>query len=211
MPAEFAELLRQIQTQSWLACGSGTLAGALDGMATNARSPKLEERPQGNNKFVIEIRSPAKRFHQVRRAGSPNGVNEMTIEREYVDHKHRHGMRKEGHRLTGLWWSIVLIWAGIVFGADSLGVLPSIGVGSAWSWIFTGAGLLGVLGATYRAKAHDVANPTAWDWVWGGFCLIVGLGGFTTLRISWPLILILVGGVLLASLFWRRDSGRSHR
>jgi hypothetical protein len=131
----------------------------------------------------------------------------MTIERESVER--RRSLWTERHRLSGLWWAIVLIWAGLIFGADSFGLLPSIGVGGAWSWIFTGAGLLGLLGATYRLAAPDVPNPTAWDWAWGGFCLTVGVGGFTTLRISWPLILILVGGVLLASMFSRRHSGRS--
>jgi membrane-bound ClpP family serine protease len=62
---------------------------------------------------------------------------------------------------------------------------------------------VGLLGSVYRVVVREVTNPTSWDWIWSGFCLIVGLGGFTTFEISWPLILILAGVVLLAGLFWR--------
>jgi hypothetical protein len=127
----------------------------------------------------------------------------MTIEQEFMTVGHK--KRKERKRLEGLWWALVLIWAGLVFGADSLGLVPQIGDADAWSWIFFGAGMLGVLGAFYRFITPNLPDPTTWDWVWGGFCLIIGLGGFTTLNISWPLILILIGGAILVNVFWRRD------
>ena len=127
----------------------------------------------------------------------------MTAEQDFMVAEHRHNMRRERKRLEGLWWGVVLIWAGMVLGADSMGLLPQIGDADAWSWIFLGAGVFGVLGALYRVISPNVPNPSAWDWVWGSFCLIIGLGGFTTINIAWPLILILVGGVILASLLWR--------
>ncbi len=99
----------------------------------------------------------------------------------------------------------MLIWAGLVFGADSMGLVPQIGDAGAWSWIFLGAGTLGLLGALYRVTTPRVPNPTTWDWVWASFCLIIGLGDFTTLNISWPLILILVGAAILVNVLWRRD------
>jgi len=113
--------------------------------------------------------------------------------------------KKERQRLEGLWWAVALIWAGLVFGADSMGILPQIGEADAWSWIFLGAGLLGSLGNLYRVVSPDAPNPTSWDWIWSGAFLILGLGGFTTLNISWPLILILVGGIILVNVSWRRD------
>jgi len=125
----------------------------------------------------------------------------MTAEREMLDYEHKQGGRVRRQELKGLWWAVVLIWAGAVFGADSLGLLPQIGASTTWSWIFAGAGIVGFLGALYRVVAPDVPNPTAWDWIWAGFCLIVGLGGFTALKISWPLILILAGIVLLVRVF----------
>jgi hypothetical protein len=128
----------------------------------------------------------------------------MTSEHDFIIAEHRHSDRRERRRLEGLWWAVVLIWAGLVFGADSMGLVPQVGDADAWSWIFLGAGAFGILGALYRSTSSDLPNPTTWDWVWGAFCLIVGLGGFTTVNIAWPLILILVGGVFLVSVLWRR-------
>jgi hypothetical protein len=129
----------------------------------------------------------------------------MTTERKFLRVEQKYGERRERRRLEGLWWAVVLIWAGLVFGADSMGLVPQIGDADAWSWIFVGAGTFGMLGSLYRLTSTSVPNPTTWDWVWASFCLIIGLGDFTTLNISWPLILILVGGVILVNVLWRRD------
>jgi len=128
----------------------------------------------------------------------------MTTEQEFIVAEHQHGKRRERKRLEGLWWAVVLIWAGLIFGADSMGLLPQIGDADAWSWIFLGAGVFGVLGALYRVLSPNALNPSTWDWIWGSFCLIIGLGGFTTVKIAWPLILILVGMIVLVSALWRR-------
>jgi hypothetical protein len=166
---------RQIPNRFGRDCGNGTPVGAPDG------------------------RSISKLLR------SREGDIEMTIEREFTTLERRHGERKERRRLAGLWWAVVLIWAGLVFGADGMGLLPQIGDADAWSWIFLGAGTLGMLGALYRLISPSVADPTTWDWVWASFCLIIGLGGFTTLDIAWPLVLILAGGMILVDVSWRRD------
>jgi len=127
----------------------------------------------------------------------------MTIEQEFRTIEQKYSERKERLRLEGLWWAFVLIWAGLVFLADSMDLMPQIGDADAWSWIFLGAGVFGILGALYRLTSANVPNPTTWDWVWGSFCLIIGLGGFTTLSIAWPLVLILVGGVILVTVLLR--------
>jgi hypothetical protein len=129
----------------------------------------------------------------------------MTIEGELVTIEQKYSARKERRRLEGLWWAVVLIWAGLVFGADNMGLVPQIGDAGAWSWVFLGAGTLGLLGALYRVTAPRVPDPTTWDWVWASFCLIIGLGDFTTLNISWPLILILAGAAILVYALWPRD------
>jgi len=129
----------------------------------------------------------------------------MTINQEFVSDSGKYSERRARQRLRGLWWGAVLIWVGLVFGADSLGLVPQFGDADAWSWIFLGAGVFGILGAIYRVASLSVPNATTWDWVWSGFCLIVGVGGFTTLEISWPLILMLVGGAILVNVFWVRD------
>jgi hypothetical protein len=129
----------------------------------------------------------------------------MTIEQEFRAIEQNYSERKERQRLAGLWWAVVLIWAGLVFAADSMGLVPQIGHTDAWSWIFVGAGTFGMLGALYRLTSPSVPNPTAWDWVWAGFCLIIGLGDFTTPNVGWPLLLILVGGIMLVNVLWRHD------
>ena len=128
----------------------------------------------------------------------------MTIEQEFNTIEQKYSERKERRRLEGLWWAVVLIWAGLVFLADSMGLVPQIGDADAWSWIFLGAGMLGILGSLYRLTSANVPNPNTWDWIWGSFCIIIGLGGSTTLNIAWPLILILVGGVILVTVLLRR-------
>ena len=42
------------------------------------------------------------------------------------------------------------------------------------------------------------------DYVWPAVFLIIGLAGFTALKIAWPLILVLVGVAILASTLLRR-------
>lgn len=128
----------------------------------------------------------------------------MTSEQDFMTVEHRHSDRKERRRLEGLWWAVVLIWAGLIFGADSMELVALVGDADVWSWIFLGAGMFGLLGDLYRVSSPDVPNPSTWDWVWSSFCLIIGLGGFTTVNIAWSLILILVGVVILVSVLLRR-------
>ena len=112
--------------------------------------------------------------------------------------------KEERRHLEAIYWGGVLIWAGLVFGLESLGYLPQIGKADAWSWVFFGAGLYALLGALVRVASPHYPNPTTWDYLWAAFLLIIGLGGATALEITWPLILVLVGVVLLGSMLLRR-------
>jgi hypothetical protein len=112
---------------------------------------------------------------------------------------------KERKRLEAIWWAGALIWAGLVFAADRVGILPQIGESDAWTWIFFGAGLYGMLGNLYRVANPNPPNPVAWDIIWAGGLLVIGLAGLSPVDIFWPLILVLVGVVILAeALFQRR-------
>ena len=104
---------------------------------------------------------------------------------------------KDRKRLEAIWWAGALIWAGLIFAADSLGFLPHIGESDAWTWVFLGAGLFGTLGNLYRVANPASPNPTAWDYLWAGGLLVFGLGGISPVDIFWPIVLILVGMVIL--------------
>jgi hypothetical protein len=112
--------------------------------------------------------------------------------------------REERKRLEAIWWAGALIWAGLVLVADSLGLLPQIGESDAWSWVFLGAGLYGMLGNLYRVANPGSPNPTAWDYIWSGGLLIFGLAGMFSVNIFWPFIFIFVGVVILVETLLQR-------
>jgi len=99
-------------------------------------------------------------------------------------------------RAESLYWAGVLVWAGLVFGANSLGFLPKIGSADAWSWVFIGAGLFGTFMNLYHSTIPDTVTTT-WDYIWSGFWLLLGLSGLFAIDIFWPLVLILIGLTLL--------------
>jgi hypothetical protein len=122
--------------------------------------------------------------------------NEMTVESWLNRREERRGFQ-------ALWWAGTLLWAGLVFGADSLGWLPQIGQADAWTWVFLGAGLYGLIGTLYRQISVDALNPRAWDYLWSGSLLAVALGGVAGVNISWSLVLILAGVIVLVSALCR--------
>ncbi len=107
-------------------------------------------------------------------------------------------------RAERFWWAGALIWAGLVFWADSQDLLPQIGGADAWSWVFLGAGLYGLVSDLYYVGSKSSYEPTAWDWIWSGGLTLIGLGGFMTVNISWPLILVLIGVAILVGQYLRR-------
>ena len=107
-------------------------------------------------------------------------------------------------RAERLWWAGALIWAGLVFGADSQDLLPQIGGADAWSWVFLGAGLYGLVSNLYYLTSKSPYQPATWDWIWSGGLTLIGLGGFMTVNISWPLILVLIGVAILVGQYLRR-------
>lgn len=105
--------------------------------------------------------------------------------------------------INAIYFGGVLIWAGIVFAADSLGFLPQIGSSDAWSWIFLGAGVAALIGNLIRQASSSILNPSAFDYLFGAVLLAIGLGGFTSLYIALALVLVLVGGAILYSALFR--------
>jgi hypothetical protein len=105
--------------------------------------------------------------------------------------------------INSIYFGGVLLWAGIVFAADSLGYLPQRGFSSAWSWFFLGAGLFSLVGNLVRQVSPGIVNPSAFDYLFGIVLLAIGIGGFTSLYIALSLLLVLVGGAILYSVISR--------
>jgi len=112
---------------------------------------------------------------------------------------------KADKKLDSLFWGGALLWAGLVFGGEAMGILPQVGDASAWSWVFLGAGIYALLLNLISFSSENYTNPSTWDWVWAGIFTIVGIGGFTALPISWPLIIILVGAAILGNALLARN------
>lgn len=108
-------------------------------------------------------------------------------------------------RLDIYFWAGSLIWAGLIFGADSLGILPQIGQANSWSWVFLGAGVIGIGLNILSQSLPNISNPTAWDWGWAIVFLLLGLGAFITFNVPGWLFLIAIGVIILLSAILRRE------
>ncbi|HET6444459.1 MAG TPA: hypothetical protein VFI27_07740 [candidate division Zixibacteria bacterium] len=108
-------------------------------------------------------------------------------------------------KLEAIYWGGVLLWAGLAFAADGLGILPQIGDSDVWSWVFFGAGAYGLSLSFLSRLSPDRPNPTAWDYIWSGSLFAIGLGGITTVDVFWPLVLIAAGMVIFGQVLFGRD------
>jgi hypothetical protein len=108
-------------------------------------------------------------------------------------------------RLDNYFWALALIIAGLVFGTDSLDILPEIGSASTWSWVFLGAGVVGLGLNFYATTAAGYQAPSTWDWIFSAFLFAIGLGGFLGVDIAFPIILIALGVAALLGMFTRKE------
>ena len=108
-------------------------------------------------------------------------------------------------KMDAYFWGSVLIWAGLVFWGDSVGMLPKVAQLGAWSWIFLGAAVISLGLNLYSLSSDAYQAPDTGDWIWSGIFLILGLGGLTSVDITWPLIIILIGAGMLVNSLVRRD------
>jgi len=104
-------------------------------------------------------------------------------------------------RLDAFFWAGALIWAGLIFGVDTMGFLPQIGQANSWSWIFLGAGVIGLVLNIYSTASLSYSSPTVWDWGWAIVFLLIGAAGFISFNIPGWLFLIAIGaGILFSAL-----------
>lgn len=133
-----------------------------------------------------------------------SGESELTLE-ELKAQQEMLSEKAERKRLESYWWAAVLIWSGLILVAELLGILPEIGTANAWSWIFLGAGVFGLIGALIRVVNPDLPKPTGWDYFWSTLFLIIGAAGFFGGGIAFPIVLVVVGIAILANIFFRND------
>jgi hypothetical protein len=106
----------------------------------------------------------------------------------------------------GLFWAGFLILVGLVFGADYMGIsLPELGGGESWQWIFLGAGVYGLALSIIRVSSPKYPNPNTLDYIGVGVLFLIGFSGMISFDSTWPIILILVGVIIIGSLFMKKD------
>ena len=102
-------------------------------------------------------------------------------------------------------WALILIWAGLVFLAENMGLLVRFEPLEAWSIGFIGAGIIVLLGVVVRLLVPAYRRPVMGSLIFGVILLGIGLGEVVGWVAIWPLILIAIGvGVLLRGFLWRR-------
>ena len=98
-------------------------------------------------------------------------------------------------------WAFILIWAGLVFLAENMGLLVRFEPLEAWSIGFIGAGLIVLLGVVVRLLVPAYRRPVTGSLVFGIILLGIGLGEVVGWVAIGPLILIAIGvGMLLRGL-----------
>lgn len=102
-------------------------------------------------------------------------------------------------------WAFILIWAGLVFLAENMGLLVRFEPLEAWSIGFIGAGLIVLLGVVVRLLVPAYRRPVTGSLVFGIILLGIGLGEVVGWVAIGPLILIAIGvGILLRGFFRAR-------
>lgn len=103
-------------------------------------------------------------------------------------------------------WALIIIWAGLVWLADSLGYFDSfLRQVEVWPYIFLGAGVIMLLGVLFRIVVPAYRRPLAWSLIIGVVFIGIGAGWLTGFwEILVPLIVIAIGAGLLFSGFFRK-------
>lgn len=115
--------------------------------------------------------------------------------------------------LGTLAWAVILIWAGLVFMAENLGMLKNLrtwismpeGMNdfypNAWPLIFMGAGIIILIEVAIRLAMPIYRKPILGNIILAIVFIGIGLGSLGA-KLIWPLILIVIGlSIVLRSVF----------
>ncbi len=119
--------------------------------------------------------------------------------------------------LSALIWGAILVWAGIVFLAVNLGWvdalfrssqifpgLPGMFYPEAWGLVFVGAGLIVLVGVVIRLAVPAYRAAVGGSVIFGLILIGIGLGNMFGWDVTWPLIIIGIGVLVLVRAFLRR-------
>jgi hypothetical protein len=150
---------------------------------------------------------------------SNRSFNEKQEKDEKDRQKHEEKTVEEKWRrdpLGAVIWGAILIWAGLVFLAENMGMLGSLPVFplfpgltamrlGAWNIVFAGAGIIILIGVAIRLMVPAYREPIGGSLVLAAILIGIGLGDLFGWEVIWPLIIIAIGlGILLRSLFRQR-------
>ncbi len=129
---------------------------------------------------------------------------------EKEEKQHEKEEKGRGDPLSAATWGAIVIWAGLVFLADNLGMLTSLrdsGIPlfgrfvplnfETWALIFLGAGVIILFEVLLRLILPDYRRPIGGNVILGIVFIGIGLGNLTSWNIVWPLVLIVIGGLIL--------------
>jgi hypothetical protein len=129
-------------------------------------------------------------------------------EKDEKDEKDRGHEKSYNDALSALVWAALFIWAGLVLLADNMGMLQDLYIVgqqmSAWSIIFTGAGIILLIEVLIRLLIPAYRRHVTGTLIFAGILLAIGLGGSFGWSIIWPLIFILIGVTMLIGALTRR-------
>jgi fatty acid desaturase len=104
--------------------------------------------------------------------------------------------------VRAIMWAAILIWGGIVAMIDVAGWVHA-SWWQAWSVFLIGAGAILLIKAAVRLMP-EYRRPVGGTVIIGIVLIGVGLGDIVGWNYTWPAILIVVGVILIARVFFRR-------
>jgi hypothetical protein len=121
-------------------------------------------------------------------------VTEKSAEEKSWDEKNRRDP------LSSMLWAGILIWAGVAFLIQNLGLLNAIGLPASfdgWSLVFAGAGVIILAGVLIRLVVPEYSGPVTGQVILGMIFLAIGLDDVYGWQIIGPVAIIVIGVVVL--------------
>jgi hypothetical protein len=95
-------------------------------------------------------------------------------------------------------WAFILIWGAFIILGDTLEFGDKYEWWNPWGLFFIGMGIIGLAGSVIRLLIHSIPNPSLWDFIFGVFFLLLGMGNKTGW--IWAVALMVIGFSILRSI-----------